>query len=53
MFLMNSGFYTTASPLQRDGLFPSKHSSSVIQLRPGEAAPRAGIKGLDAHVIPA
>uniref|UniRef100_A0A8C4TY33 Uncharacterized protein n=1 Tax=Falco tinnunculus TaxID=100819 RepID=A0A8C4TY33_FALTI len=30
---MSAGIYTTASPLQRNGLFPSRHSSSVTQLR--------------------
>ena len=40
MFLMNAGIYTTASPLQRNGLFPSRHSSSIIQLCLGDKQPQ-------------
>lgn len=32
MFLLNAGIYATASPLQKNGLFPPEHSDSVIQL---------------------
>lgn len=40
MFLMKADIYTSASPLQRNRLFPPRHSSSVIQRRLGEKQPR-------------